>query len=323
MEEKSEESMVKMQSYLQISPPLSTSMNPTKRHCYRDDSSVAWYNLEKSHTLKTIRCMEHLKHPQQENAVKSSIQSEQQEDEDEDEDEDELSSSKPTSSTSTEPESPATDLEDPGSKEVSKSSEDQNRDELDSIKRELLAFDVKELSQSPSLGDTMSHLPPPVYVGLHDAKETALIDVHLTADATSAIENVPFVCLISKLNSKAILGHPLEVGELSDSSETSLSRNETVAPKLFHHLVWRKSKRTPVCYVTNSLFSVSGNSQAVQTSINVSKLIPLPRANTKSFAKFQKNSNQFKKERAAASKTCIPVVHIFSKIFAALGQVQS
>ncbi|KAI3453870.1 hypothetical protein Pfo_010533 [Paulownia fortunei] len=420
MEESREENIVYMQRPTEISHSLSTSRNPVKRQRCREDSSVAWCNLDKTKSVKEYRCPEFddyirkadsspdfhpmgdLKHGPQENAIISDFEFEIQEQDKELQSSGEVQerttsgakrirwlylpenanslensvlhpeslgipplpskvhnsslkpslAAEPMSSKSTECDSYASNLDNPDS-EVSQPSagvnrknlrelithndqqrfnvdlKDQNRDGTDNKTGEYLAFEVKELTQSAFFGNCLEVTSS--YLDM----ETALVDVHLTVKASYRAENVPFVCLTSKLNGKAILGYPLEIGELSDSCETLLPRKESVARKLFddegsrfHQLVWRTSKRTPVCYVTNSLSSsISKNVQGGQASKNVEDSIPLARENgllikEKSLTKLLKNPNQFNQGKAALSRTCVPVELIFSKILAAVGQVQ-
>ncbi|XP_022886932.1 uncharacterized protein LOC111402862 isoform X2 [Olea europaea var. sylvestris] len=137
--------------------------------------------------------------------------------------------------------------------------------------------------------------------------ETALIDVDLTVEASYRAEHVPFVCLVSKLNRKAILGHPIEIEEIADSSQTCAK---------FHQLVWRTSKRSPVIYVTNSCVSSTAmDEQALRGGLRENILA--------GEQKFSKKPGQFKQGTVPLRRTCVPVKHIFSKILIAVGQVQT
>ncbi|CAI9762557.1 unnamed protein product [Fraxinus pennsylvanica] len=125
--------------------------------------------------------------------------------------------------------------------------------------------------------------------------ETELIDVHLTVQASYQAEHVPFVCLVSKLNRKAILGHPVEIEEIADSSRT--------CPR-FHRLVWKTSKRSPVIYVTNSCASSTAvDNQALRDALRENVLAGDP--------KFLKKPGQFKQGTVPLRRTCVPVKHIF------------
>ncbi|KAL0327739.1 UNVERIFIED_CONTAM: hypothetical protein Sangu_1851900 [Sesamum angustifolium] len=140
----------------------------------------------------------------------------------------------------------------------------------------------------------------------------------------------PICCLTSKLNGKAILGYPLEIGELGHASESLLPRKERGACKLCHDggsklhlLVWKTSKRTPVCYITNSLSSsISKNVQSGRASKTVEGSTN-GGLKEQSPMKLLKNPKQLIERKAASSRTCVPVELIFSKILAAVSQVQA
>ncbi|KAL2551142.1 uncharacterized protein Fot_12672 [Forsythia ovata] len=207
--------------------------------------------------------------------------------------------------------------------------EDQSKDEFDMKTEEYLGFEPDEIHYWNGL-------------------ETALIDVHLSVQASHRAEHVPFVCLVSKLNGMAILGHPLQIEEFSDSSQTcprkaipghplqieelsdssqTCPRKAIIARKLFdvdgskfHLLVWRTSKRSPVIYVTNpSASSTSVDEQAVRGGLKENVLS----GEQKSPVKSTKKPGQFKKGTVPLRRTCVPVKHIYSKILIAVGRVQT
>ncbi|KAL2234622.1 UNVERIFIED_CONTAM: hypothetical protein Sindi_1194400, partial [Sesamum indicum] len=210
----------------------------------------------------------------------------------------------------------------------------QYRDATENGKGAYLGFEIKELPQSAFVSNGLefsSSCLDPVHTSQQDVRETALVDVTLTVKASYRAENVPFVCLTSKLNGKAILGYPLEIGELGDASESLLPRKERGACKLFdddgsklHLLVWKTSKRTPVCYITNSLSSsISKNVQSGRASKTVEGSIsPSTEDGLKdqSLRKLLKDPKQLIERKAAPSRTCVPVELIFSKILAAVSQ---
>lgn len=93
----------------------------------------------------------------------------------------------------------------------------------------------------------------PIYNGscLGYAKKSVLVDVDLKVQASYQGEHVPLVSLMSRLNGKAIIGHPIQIEALEDgSSEMFLSTNNdcreaidgdggtSVAP------AWRTGRRT-------------------------------------------------------------------------------
>ncbi|KAL2527675.1 Uncharacterized protein Adt_12729 [Abeliophyllum distichum] len=185
--------------------------------------------------------------------------------------------------------------------------EDQSKDEFDMKTEEYLGFEADEIHYWNGL-------------------ETALIDVHLSVQASHRAEHVPFVCLVSKLNGMAILGHPLQIEELSDNSQTC-PRKAIAARKLFdvdgskfHQLVWRTSKRSPVIYVTNpSASSTSVDEQAVLGGLKENVIA----GEQKSPVKSTKKQGQFKKGTVPLRRSCVPVKHIYSKILIAVGRVQT
>lgn len=87
---------------------------------------------------------------------------------------------------------------------------------------------------------------------------TLLIDVKLTIQAIYRAESVPLVSLVSRLNGKAIIGHPVEIEKLEDgSTDIFLPKTDDAGGLVFDSidtgtsllpLVWRKARRTPVCY---------------------------------------------------------------------------
>ncbi|XP_077234841.1 uncharacterized protein At1g51745-like isoform X2 [Tasmannia lanceolata] len=63
----------------------------------------------------------------------------------------------------------------------------------------------------------------PIYVGrLGDGLESMLVDVDLKVQASYQGERVPLVSLMSRLNGKAIIGHPIQIEALQDCSSDIL-----------------------------------------------------------------------------------------------------
>ncbi|XP_073306409.1 uncharacterized protein [Primulina huaijiensis] len=177
--------------------------------------------------------------------------------------------------------------------------EDQNTDEFDTQTGEKVEFEEGKLAESSIVAlmeDTGRHMT--------DIMETVLFDAHLTVKASFREEHVPFVCLTSHGNGKPILGYPLEVGTLSDGCNTFLPFYNRGSSR-FHRLVWRTSRRTPVCYVTNSHF------------YTISKNVRNKRE------KLPKNPCHSKKAEVVLTRACVPVEYIFGKILKAVGNVRS
>lgn len=130
------------------------------------------------------------------------------------------------------------------------------------------------------------------FLDKQDVMEIVLVDVQLSVNQSPRDENAPFVSLASEAYGVTVIGYPLDVGEI---------RGESGARKVFGDLVWRTSKRSPVCYVTST---PCASRKSVQEAM-------LPAAE-KPFVKLHKNSEK------ASNKSCVPVELIFSKILAAV-----
>ncbi|KAK9272296.1 hypothetical protein L1049_002667 [Liquidambar formosana] len=95
----------------------------------------------------------------------------------------------------------------------------------------------------------------PVFVGRHQLggrTKTMLVDVDLKVQASYQKEHVPIVSLMSRLNGKAIIGHPIQIEALEDSSsEILLSTKDDFGNDAFYNEgdtalppVWRTARRT-------------------------------------------------------------------------------
>ncbi|XP_077237991.1 uncharacterized protein At1g51745-like [Tasmannia lanceolata] len=112
--------------------------------------------------------------------------------------------------------------------------------------------DEDSLAISPSLWQDSDECFDPIYVGrLGNGPESMLVDVDLKVQASYQGERVPLVSLMSRLNGKAIIGHPIQIEELQDgSSNILISRNgfteETTDDDGNAALppVWRTGRRT-------------------------------------------------------------------------------
>ncbi|KAH6759845.1 hypothetical protein C2S51_016794 [Perilla frutescens var. frutescens] len=209
---------------------------------------------------------------------------------------------------------------------------DQDRDVVNTKTGEYLDFEVEKLHQSSFASNCVeatSSFLNPVNTGNQHLMEIVLVDVQLTVDASPQAEDVPFVSLTSGAYGIAVIGYPIDVGEIRDGSETLLLSKESGPCELFgdggsrlEQLVWKTSRRrrTPVCYVTSPLSaSISKN---VEGSILPDGENGLLR-NGKSVMKLVNNRKTFNQGKTSLNKTCVPVELIFSKILAAVDQVQS
>ncbi|KAL3500064.1 hypothetical protein ACH5RR_039157 [Cinchona calisaya] len=219
---------------------------------------------------------------------------------------------------------------------------------------EHLALEVKRLFHSPSVGnyleDSDSLCFDPVYADYQNTMEAMLMDVDITVQANYRKEHVPLVSLMSKLNKKAIIGHPIEVVVLKENPEVFIVRKDSVnhmvdnAEFKGHQLVWRTSKRTPVCYITNpnshapdekgeQASKAFGNSNLEVKTNNIvqeeeSLLNPPKNGNFSGQNGYNVQiTNKSSKEVSLVKQggillqgaTCVPVKLIFTKLFFAVG----
>ncbi|XWS57337.1 hypothetical protein CRYUN_Cryun09bG0165600 [Craigia yunnanensis] len=102
--------------------------------------------------------------------------------------------------------------------------------------------------------DKMWHFDP-IFAARHHfggKRRSMLIDVDLKVQASYQKEPVPIVSLMSKLDGKAIIGHPIQIEALEDcSTETLLPTNGYFSTGLINHdgntsltPAWRTAKRT-------------------------------------------------------------------------------
>lgn len=165
-----------------------------------------------------------------------------------------------------------------------------------------------------------------------------LIDVHMTVQSTYRGEHTPLVSLMSRLNGKAIVGHPINIEVLYDSSMLPIekeSSDQLQNKGRMPQLVWRTSKRTPVCY-TSSTSSATKYENLQHSSKKLGDLSSQARKNspfnTESRGKLSKKPNMSKNKprslyladsriKNAVKDTCVPVKDIFIKLIGALGNV--
>lgn len=141
-----------------------------------------------------------------------------------------------------------------------------------------------------------------------------LIDVDMTVQGTYRGEHTPLVSLMSRLNGKAIVGHPVNIEVLDDSSEILLVKKESSDQlkdkSRIPQLVWRTSKRTPVCYTISSA-SKKPNSKPRRVF----------RADGPKCNHDARIKNAVKDDMTLPYVTCVPVKDIFTKLIGALGNV--
>lgn len=96
----------------------------------------------------------------------------------------------------------------------------------------------------------------PLFVGrnnpIFNRKKSGLVDIELKVQATYQREHVPIVSLMSRLNGKAIIGHPIQIESLEDGSvDTLLSSNFDIGNEALDDCnntslqpVWKTARRT-------------------------------------------------------------------------------
>uniref|UniRef100_A0A5B7A098 PWWP domain-containing protein n=1 Tax=Davidia involucrata TaxID=16924 RepID=A0A5B7A098_DAVIN len=129
---------------------------------------------------------------------------------------------------------------------------------LDSITRNVIDWEDLAWNDQPALkgfwedsGDCFD----PVFVGRHHfggRMKSMLVDVNLKVQSSYQREHVPMISLMSKLNGKAIVGHPIQIEALENgSSEFLLSAADDICPETLDNdtalpppPVWRTARRT-------------------------------------------------------------------------------
>ncbi|CAH9086055.1 unnamed protein product [Cuscuta epithymum] len=155
-----------------------------------------------------------------------------------------------------------------------------------------------------------------------------LFDVNIKVEASHQGVDVPLVSMMSRLNGKAIIGHPVNIEVLEGTAEAEVRNGEKLSQKNLSTtcpLVWKTSKRTPVIYSTP--LPSSGRKGA---SSGTEEPFPLKSCQGQtSSSNWSRNSfsgdnlrptvqKAMKGEALLKSVSCVPVKHIFSKLLAAV-----
>lgn len=339
----------------------------------RDDASVYWYNLEKSIRVKAFRCGEFdgcikkaessktftytksLKYTHREDAILHALQLEKQ-------DQEKLErpghyALRPTKMSFKVISRPAVnkwkhkgEVQNQHFKSRSVGSTDERSLEFGfkTNSFETLSKDVSQkyqLSPGNSLPeDTSSQSVSSKFTTLKDSTKT-LMDVRMTVQSTYRGEHTPLVSLMSRLNGKAIVGHPINIEVLYDSSMLPVKKESSHQLKNMSRmpqLVWRKSKRTPVCYTSSTSSAATNYENTPHSSKKFGDLSSQVRKNgpfnTKSRGKLSKKPTMSKnkprtlyladsriknavKDNRLPCVACVPVKDIFIKLIGALGNV--
>ncbi|CAH9080729.1 unnamed protein product [Cuscuta europaea] len=155
-----------------------------------------------------------------------------------------------------------------------------------------------------------------------------LFDVNIKVEATHQGVNVPLVSMMSRLNGKAIIGHPVNIEVLEGAAETEIRNGEKSSKKKLSGtcpLVWKTSKRTPVIYS-----SPLPSSRRKGASSRTEESFPLKSCKRQtSSSNWSRNAfsgdnlrptvqKAMKGEALLKSVGCVPVKHIFSELLAAV-----
>lgn len=187
-------------------------------------------------------------------------------------------------------------------------------------------------------------------------KET-LIDVHIEVLASYREVHVPLVSMMSRLNGKAIVGHPVNIEVLAGMPETRVLK-KNLGEKLLHsnmsrtyQLVWKTSKRTPVSYsppllstcedkkITQAFESFVGLTCSARICyLSKTEEVPVKSLKKQQIANWSRKAFHANRLRGvgdadnlhatmqSATKTvlpsvaCVPMKHIFGKLLAAVSK---
>ncbi|XP_044499527.1 uncharacterized protein LOC123220961 isoform X2 [Mangifera indica] len=101
---------------------------------------------------------------------------------------------------------------------------------------------------------------------------TMMVDVDLKVQASYPKERVPIVCLMSKLNGKAIIGHPLQIEKLEDGSSNCLipaneifGSSEAIDHDRILSPAWRTARRTNLRVPRSHLSSSHNGDMAAES----------------------------------------------------------
>ncbi|MCL7032851.1 hypothetical protein MKW94_019471 [Papaver nudicaule] len=209
-----------------------------------------------------------------------------------------------------------------------------------------LVWGMDGLSHAPlrRYWDESEECYDPIYGGhrFGNRRKSKLVDVDLRVQASSCQgEHVPLVSLMSRLNGKAIIGHPVQVEIIEDgSTDLILSRNNHFYEEYTEKdgstaltPVWRTARRTVMHriphphpsksfekkYPKNLLEKVNLSSQKTRT------LSSIPTQQKFNMLSNQKSMSRLSKaeDDGLATITCIPVKLAFSRLMEAVGRPPS
>ncbi|KAJ4746378.1 Tudor/PWWP/MBT superfamily protein [Rhynchospora pubera] len=162
--------------------------------------------------------------------------------------------------------------------------------------------------------------------------EPVLIDVDLQVQASYQGERVPLVSLMSRLNGKAIVGHPVQIEIVEDGSTSVYLPNVDSGPDDSSGLppVWRTGRRTVMQRVPRSMIDHPIRKKPV-TSKSHKKSSKKVSARQKSKSKPRTKTISslggsgmlggfIKSDGGGPLVTCVPVKIVFSRILEAVGR---
>jgi hypothetical protein len=158
--------------------------------------------------------------------------------------------------------------------------------------------------------------------------ENVLIDVDLQVKVSYQGERVPLVSLMSRLNGKAIVGHPIQIEIVEDGSTSVFLPDMDSGPDDSSGLppVWRTGRRTVMQRVPRPMIDHSVRKKPV---LNKSHKKSNARQKSKSKTKFKTISplggggilgGLIKPGGGVPLVTCVPVKIVFSRILEAVGR---
>lgn len=177
--------------------------------------------------------------------------------------------------------------------------------------------------------------PNDTYINSIHSAQMMLVDVDVKFQKVSLKEQVPVICMISETSQMPIIGHPVDIEVVGDSSGIFLGKTNGLSESLIGRtvetiprLVWRTAKRTPVCYSSTSEGPYS--SVATQSfSDSKAKGRGYPRApESPVSSKDPTMSTDHTLLHAVKNQApvnargrvnCVPVKHIFSRLLTAVG----
>lgn len=170
------------------------------------------------------------------------------------------------------------------------------------------------------------------YENVRGGVEPVLIDVDLQVKASYQGERVPLVSLMSRLNGKAIVGHPVQIEIVEDGSTSVFLPDTDSGPDDSSGLppVWRTGRRTIMQRVPRSMIDhpirkkpVPGKSHKKSSKKVNAHQKSKSKTKTKTISSLGGSGilgGLIKPDGGVPLVTCIPVKIVFSRILEAVGR---